>query len=210
MKEITLTKGKVALVDDADYEWLNQWKWHVLNRYAARRIYPNDGYHGVTIYMHRLIMDPPSGIQVDHINMDRLDNQRANLRLATRSQNQMNSQKGQVGRSGYKGAFQDACGYRWVAAIGINGRPLYLGRFDNRIDAALAYDAAARQYFKEFARPNFMTEPTAEDWAIAAIDKLNAEHHYKHYCSTIRKRIARGWSEEKAVSVPIRAYTPRR
>ena len=88
MKEIPLTQGEVALVDDEDYEWLNQWRWYVLK--ARHTFYAVRFDGGRTQSMHREIMCNPVGKEVDHSDMDGLNNQRINLRIATRSQNHKN------------------------------------------------------------------------------------------------------------------------
>jgi len=100
MKKIPLTQGKLALVDDADYKWLNQWKWKVINCnytcYAARTIYLGGGRKNQksgTIQMHRLILNAPINMEGDHKDGNGLNNQRSNLRLATSGQNSQNSRK---------------------------------------------------------------------------------------------------------------------
>ncbi len=87
MKEIPLTQGKVALVDDEDYEYLTQWKW-CYNRYAVRCIGPKN--HRQRIAMHQVILNPPEGLETDHIDRNKLNNQRSNLRAVTRSENMQN------------------------------------------------------------------------------------------------------------------------
>src|SRR3990167_208372 len=104
MKYIPLTKGKFALVNDEDFEYLNQWKWCYLNNpngYAIRAIYPNK--HQKIIYMHRFLLKAPKSKQVDHINGNSLDNQRLNLRLCYSYQNQSNQIRKKISFSGYKG-----------------------------------------------------------------------------------------------------------
>src|SRR6266513_4663456 len=87
MKKIKLTKGKYALVDDVDFEWLNQWKWHITtNRYASRTLWPSKK----DVYMHRIILNAQKGQEVDHINRDPLDNRRSNISLCTHAQNMAN------------------------------------------------------------------------------------------------------------------------
>lgn len=151
-KEIPLTKGKVALVDDADYEWLMQWKWYAQERgsgltYAGL---PSGGP-----YMHRLIMNAPKGMQVDHCDLNGLNNQRNNLRLASQSQNLANRQKQKNNHSGFKGVVFDKKCRNWKAEIKINKACKHLGNFQSITDAARAYDAAALELYGEFARLNF-------------------------------------------------------
>lgn len=145
MKAIPLTRGMVAKVDDADYEWLSQHKWYASVRgYAVQR----DGTR-----MHRVLL--PGVPEVDHVNQDKLDNQRHNLRPATHQQNTANTRRRKDNTSGFKGVIwynRDRC---WLAVITILGRRKHLGYFEVAKDAALAYDEAARKEFGEFACVNF-------------------------------------------------------
>lgn len=159
MGEVKLTQGKIALVDDADFEYLNQWKWFYHNGYAERSINlgtDKDGRQNIqTIKMHRVIMgvtDPT--ILVDHRNdngeIDGLNNRRSNLRLATHGQNMSNT-KAYKGRQ-YKGVYPQ--GKKYYAAIRVDKVLKYLGSFSSQLKAARAYDVAAAQYFGQFARLN--------------------------------------------------------
>ena len=147
MKEIPLTQGKVALVDDADYEWLNQWKWCASRRsktwYAVRS--------SCKIYMHRVIMDSPE-IQVDHEDLDGLNNQRANLRLATDVQNQQNTGVSHNNRSGFKGVSWKKSHRKWQAYIRVDGKNRFLGYFDDPEEAKRVRDQSAILYHGGFAR----------------------------------------------------------
>jgi hypothetical protein len=157
MKKIKLTQGKFALVDDADFDWLNQWNWyaqkHQYGNFRAMRSRGSRKNHQV-LYMHRVIMDAPKGIDVDHRNLNTLDNQRDNLRLATRSQNLQNTRKRPNKSSKYKGVSWHNIGKKWQARIAINKKALYLGLFESEMDAAKEYNACATKYFGEFARIN--------------------------------------------------------
>jgi hypothetical protein len=153
-KEIQLTQGQVAIVDDADYEWLSQWKWHVnSNGYANRTEHQSS--KATTISMHRLITDAPKGMDVDHIDGNPLNNQRSNLRIATRTENQRNQRAVRGGSSQYKGVHIHRQTGKWEARIKVNRQGIYLGLHSSEIDAARAYDEAARKYFGEFAKTNF-------------------------------------------------------
>jgi len=149
MKEIQLTKGKVVVVDDDDYEWLNRWKWHYNGRYAVR-------WEGKkNIYMHREIMKTPGGMETDHINRDSLNNCRSNLRICTHAENIQNRNKQSNNTSGYNGVYWHKKAKKWVAGIRINQVRIYLGVYSIKEDAAKTYDQAARKLFGEFAKTNF-------------------------------------------------------
>ena len=154
MKEIALTQDKHAIVDDGDFEWLDQWNWYFNKGYAARKPSRNGGKRGM-IYMHRIINKTPDGIDTDHRNLDRLDNRRANLRNVTKSQNQMNKSKGLGCSSRFKGVCWDKRTSKWMANIRRDGKQANLGRFICEIVAAAKYDEEAEKYFGEYARTNF-------------------------------------------------------
>jgi hypothetical protein len=152
MKEISLTQGKVTLVDDEDFENLSKYKWHAhhgrFTFYAARLSRPSNK----TIMMHRAIMCPMEGQAIDHINDDGLDNRRSNLRIATYSQNAQNQRKRVNNTSGYIGVSWDKAQRKWRSQIKINQKQKKLGRFDNIHEAYEAYRQAAKEHFGEFAR----------------------------------------------------------
>lgn len=149
MRQILIKPDKFAVVDDEDYEWLNQWKWHL-----------NRGYVTTTMSMHQLVCGSilkGHKRHIDHINGCKNDNRRCNLRICTPSQNHAN-QKKQKGRwtSQYKGVIWDKSRKKWRATIFVNGKHKYLGRFTNEKDAAIIYNKMAEKYFGEFARLNFL------------------------------------------------------
>lgn len=156
MKEIQLTTGKVALVDDDDYEYLNQFKWYIMknrNRYyAMKKIYQNG--QQTAMLMHRLIMNTPSGMDTDHIDMNGLNNQKSNLRVCTRSQNMYNTNKNTNTSSKYRGVYLLGPN-RWQVKISVNHKSIYLGMYKTEIEAAIKYDEAAIKNRGEFARLNF-------------------------------------------------------
>jgi len=146
--------GKFALVDDGDYDYLNQWKWRIDPKGYALRTKKINGKQKI-LFIHRVIMNLPSGIRVDHKDGNALNNQRSNLRECTAEQNQRNRGKQRNNKSGYKGVFFDKARRKWRAMIGMNGRLIHLGFFIDKVDAAKAYDRAALKYFGEFAWLNF-------------------------------------------------------
>jgi len=159
MKEIPLSQGKVALVDDEDYEWLMQWKWHAKicgkTWYAERSI--RKGLITTKTYMHRLILSTPKGFETDHRNHDGLDNRRDNLRVCTASENRHNQLLQPKKKSSYfKGIIWNKRLLKWESRIHVNCKNIYLGSFASEIDATLAYDEAAKKYFGEFAYTNFI------------------------------------------------------
>jgi hypothetical protein len=141
-----------AIVDDDDFEWINQWTWFALTRNDGRLVAGTQSKRK-NLRMHRLICDASPGEHIDHKNQDTLDNRRCNLRKCTRSQNEMNKSKPKGCKSPYKGVSISSDGI--YARIGIDGKRIYLGRFSTELDAARAYDHAARLHFGEFARLNF-------------------------------------------------------
>ena len=155
-KEIQLTKGQVALVDDEDYEYLSQWKWHYSGGYAMWRSHIN----GVktTLLMHRLIMNTPDGLETDHINSNKLDNRRGNLRISTKPQNSANKPAPKNNTSGYKGVSWFKAGKLWTARLKVNGKLIYCGYFKNIEDAVIAYNTEAKKHLGEFVYPNLQVE----------------------------------------------------
>ncbi len=164
MREIPLrgpcAAGRVALVDDEDYELVMQYKWHVLEQatpgkimgpYARASLYYGPQDQNRKILMHRLLL--PGASRVDHKDRYGLNNQRSNLRPATAGQNVVNSRTRRGARSQYKGLYwTDGV---WRVRILADGRRYSLGRFADEVEAALAYDRAARELFGEFAGLNF-------------------------------------------------------
>ena len=156
MKTIKLTRGQVALVDDADFELLNQYKWSLaIGSNAGYSFYAKTRIKNKTVYMHRMILNPTDKQTVDHDNGNGLDNRRSNIRLCNSSQNQANRGRQKNCNSGFKGVSWHKEQRKWVAWIQFSKKHIYLGRFDNKIGAAVAYDNAAIKYHGEFARTNF-------------------------------------------------------
>lgn len=142
-----------ARVDAADQALVAPYNWRAQPR-ANGKVYVVATWANTTLYMHRLILGAPSGADVDHINNDGLDNRRANLRLASRSQNLANTRK-RAGTytSQFKGVYRAR--RKWAASIKVNQVRKSLGEYHSEEDAARAYDAAARAAWGPFARLNF-------------------------------------------------------
>ena len=161
MGEIELTRGLVTIVDSDLLEWLNQWSWRAVKNdstnYVVRWDYTNS--NRCQMQMHRVIMEysgfDVSGNEVDHKDGNGLDNRRQNLRIATHAQNMQNRKINTNNTSGYKGVWWNNRAAKWQAQITVNARRIHLGLFIDQIEAALAYDTAARFHFEEFARCNF-------------------------------------------------------
>jgi len=160
-KQIALTQSKFAIVDDGDYEYLLQWKWHFQPSithpeagYAIRAVSP-----GEMLFMHQAVIGRIHGKEIDHRDGNGLNNQRSNLRHATHRQNCFNVGP-QRGRK-FKGAYLEL-GTRhrnkWRCRIKVNGRLLSVGRFPTEIEAAKAFDRSAIVFHGEFARLNFPSE----------------------------------------------------
>jgi len=156
---IELTKGFIARVSPQDFDWLCGWRWKATlcdkSFYASRSIHNSDRSSAV-VRMHVFIMNPPKGFTVDHINKDTLDNRRDNLRICTRSQNNMNRGMSSHNTSGYKGVSWHRHRGDWHAYIRKDGIMRHLGYHPTAIQAALAYDKEALQIFGEFAVTNAM------------------------------------------------------
>ena len=149
---IPLTKGKVAVVDADDYDWLSKYKWYACNNTAVFRARRNLG--SKRLFMHRVITDAPPGLVVDHIDGNPLNNRKANLRICTQTENNYNKRPcGATSR--YKGVCWDRCKRKWIAKAAKHRKTYNLGRFDNEKDAARAYDKKAKELFGEFAYLNF-------------------------------------------------------
>lgn len=144
MKKIKLSQNKYTLVDNQDFDYLNHWKWCLgSGGYAIRTEYNPKR----TIYMHRILFTVQTlfgdKLDIDHINRNKLDNRRSNLRLATRSQNQFNRSATKRSSTGIKGVFWYKRKKKWISQIRINRVLKHLGYFDNIKDAELAYQKAS-------------------------------------------------------------------
>ena len=157
MKTIQLTKGFIAFVDDVGFNHisLRKWRYHTNGRtsYAISGQWPNQ------VFMHHLVLPRKDGFEIDHINGNGLDNRRENLRYVTCSENRYNRGPTKVNSSGYKGVFPHTHG--WFARIKVKDKekPIYLGFFKDKVEAAKAYNEAALKYHGEFAYQNPIPPP---------------------------------------------------
>jgi len=162
MKNIPVGKKKFAVVDDEDAETLLKYTWWLTSSGYAEghlRVGKKGMKHGVCrtgpkVLMHRLLLDATKGHDVDHVNMDLLDNRRANLRLATRSQNMANSGSRVGSTSQFKGVYWSTAEKSWMAALTFNGKVIWRKKFKEEVDAATAYNFKALEHFGEFAYMN--------------------------------------------------------
>ena len=158
MKRIPLTHGRFALVDDNDYESVFRFRWHVSKGYARASMHM--GMIGgkqkrAGMFLHQLIMRPPTGTEVDHRNHNGLDCRRDNMRNCTHARNSMNRSKTKVTGSQFKGVSWDKANAKWKAQIMLDGKQIHLGRFIDETEAARAYDVKAKELFSDFAYLNF-------------------------------------------------------
>jgi hypothetical protein len=160
-RRIYLDEGLWTIVDVADYYRFSCFKWYIDGRdgrfYAVRGKRIGKG-NAIKVRLHREIMQAPKELLVDHRNFNGLDNRRSNLRIATHSENMQNRRKRKGTTSRFIGVYFYKRNGKWDARIRHLGKKIWLGRFDNEIDAGKAYDAAAKKYYGEFARLNFPEE----------------------------------------------------
>lgn len=159
MKKIELTKGHVALVDDEDFDRVNQFKWYSSfngrSSYAKRRPWDKKEKKYFTLAMHRFIMKPEKDQLIDHINHNTLDNRKCNLRICNMTQNCANSLKPKgITSSKFKGVSWCKRDKKWICGIMINYKKIYLGRYDSEVESAQIYNNKAKELFGEFASLN--------------------------------------------------------
>lgn len=156
MKEIQLSQGKVALVDDEDFDRIKDFHWYARKTgntfYAAYKVKSKG--KSTTFYMHRIILNAPSDIPVDHADGNGLNNQKSNIRLCSHSENMRNTKMFKNNTSGFKGVSWHKRSNKWRAVIKVNAKHKHLGLFQTDIAAANAYNDAAKKYYGDFARLN--------------------------------------------------------
>jgi hypothetical protein len=194
VKRIPVTGGLYAYVDAADYEELSRHRWCWLScGYAGRY------EKGKRILMHRQIMNPPKGKVVDHISRNRTDNTRANLRNVTQAENCRNRGKHHGTSSQYLGVFYHKPTRKWLASISIGGKRIHLGRFDDEVEAARAYDRAAVMYFGDLCVLNF-----PDEWPPAKRRRVHAQAEKE------RKKVGRKEGKKKHTPNRTRRSSPPR
>jgi len=153
---IPLSQGKFTVVDPEDYEKIvAMGRWHLNEGYACRNIYLGAAGHGKAkyqrVWMHRVINETPDEFDTDHINGNKLDNRRCNLRTVTNTQNHLNVGPRATNTSGAKGVSWYKTGKKWRVQIRIDGKIKHVGYFDEIKDAEEAYRKAAIEHYGEYA-----------------------------------------------------------
>jgi hypothetical protein len=180
VRRIPLGGGHYALVDAEDFEWLNQWRWYLGNGYAIRM------EKGKIISMHRQIMQPPKRMLVDHINHQKEDNRRVNLRVCTRLENMYNRSKRRGSVSRFNGVTYKKSQRKWVGTVWFRGKVIWSAYFNDEIEAARAYDRKAVEMFGQYANVNF-----PEDWPPERRREIHAESARTAESSFARRSNAR-------------------
>jgi hypothetical protein len=159
MAEIVIERGKYRgekiLMDDSDYGLVNQYYWYIFQSHGCK--YAQAKIKGSTVYMHRLIMNPPEDMVVDHINFNGLDNRRKNLRIVTLKENSRTNSKREKLKSHLHGVYPDLLPGRqgYYSKIGFQGKRIYIGHFTTQEEAARSYDRKALELFGDEAILNY-------------------------------------------------------
>lgn len=202
MKEISLTLGKVALVDDDDYERIvrHKWQFYPYNAgYAVRKGSKRNG-EPRTVRMHREIMNAPKGVQIDHINGNGLDNRKSNLRFANTQQNAFNREKPSVNCSSkYKGVLKRRDDSNWVVRIKYNNRQFHLGTYQSETYAAAVYNVAAHIMFGSYCRINKGSDIPALSFQAEYSIFLKCEKYISKYDLHVNSEY---YNELKKVVIP--------
>ena len=164
MRVITLSQGKFAAINEADWEKVKGYKWYADRRNGNHWYARSHDSQQKIVYLHRLIMEPPDGMVVDHRNGNGLDCRRSNMRVCTHQENMRNRRK-TCGLSQFKGVSRHKWTGRWCADVNVDDKTIHLGLFDSEENAARAYDEAAQKHHGDFARLNFPDTPY--EWSPA-------------------------------------------
>ena len=156
MQKIKLTHNKYALIDDGDYFFIAGYKWSLHKQTASNILYASSWIGKKVVLMHRLIMGLKKGEELDHIDLNGLNNQKYNLRKCTRQENLRNRLKFRNSTSKFKGVYWDKNRHKWKCQINNDKKQINLGRYKSEIEAAKIYDKYAEKYHKEFAITNKM------------------------------------------------------
>ena len=150
MKEISLTKGKVAIVDDEDFEYLNQWKWSFDGSYATRskhiKINKNK-YKSKKVYLHHLLVDRSNGV-IDYKKRNKLDNRRLNVRVVSVASNIRNGKLRKNNKSGITGVYFDKNKHKWLSQIMVNKKHISLGAYESKELAIKAREQGENKYYE--------------------------------------------------------------
>ena len=151
MRKIQLSRNKYTIVDDKDFLLLEKFVWICSSAgYAVRHLTDCVG-NKKTILMHRQILNAPKKMEIDHVNNDRLDNRRENLRFCSHWENTCNRKISLNNKSGYKGVSWDKKARKWRTTIQSKYKSMYLGCYSSKIEAAGVYNQYARELFGDFA-----------------------------------------------------------
>ncbi len=152
-KIINLTQNQIAIIDDEDYESLNQYKWHAQKAsngfYAVRCVYVNRKC--IKLGMHRQVLPCLDNQEIDHKNRNTLDNRKSNLRIVTHAQNMKNRNKHKNNKSGIKGVYWDKRGKKWRSEIRVDGKKIHLGMFSDLMEAKTMRNNSEIKYFGEYS-----------------------------------------------------------
>ena len=149
--------GKSAIVDADDFEFINRWKWQYIKSGYANRVTNRGRGNYINVLMHRVVTSCPEGKQVDHINGNKLDNRKSNLRIVSSSQNNYAKSLASNNKSGFKGVSYESRSNKWIAVIIKEGKRKHIGTYPDPVTAAFAYNEAAEQMFGEYAKLNDLT-----------------------------------------------------
>jgi hypothetical protein len=165
MKEIRLSQGKIALVDDEDFDYINQWKWYARKGrktfYAARKEKGTNAR--TTIHMHQVVSKVSNNVQIDHRDTNGLNNQKYNLRVVNHRQNQYNTDKPRHNTSGYKGISWDKFRNNYRVYLTVKGKFKNIGNTKSLQTATKMYNKAATQHYGEFAKLHIYKEEHASN-----------------------------------------------